>query len=157
MIRRSLGHRDRNQAKAHALSQAATLEKGDDALRAGTATLGHVFDLYLRLRTPRKSPRTQKSDAARIALWKRILGTSRDPHDIRISEWESFIDARRSGAINARGEPVKVENRGRVGDRTIQVDLECLTSVFNWARNWKTERGAYLMRENPIRGFEVPK
>ena len=116
-----------------------------------------MLDLYLRLRTPRKSVRAQKSDNARLTLWKRVLGTARDPHDIRLSEWEAFIDARRSGAIDARGRPVRPMDRRPVGDRTIHVDLEMLSSVFNWAKNWKTDRGTYLMRENPIRGYEVPR
>ena len=111
----------------------------------------------MRLRTPRKSVRAQKSDNARLTLWKRVLGTARDPHDIRLSEWEAFIDARRSGAIDARGRPVRPMDRRPVGDRTIHVDLEMLSSVFNWAKNWKTDRGTYLMRENPIRGYEVPR
>jgi integrase len=157
MIRKSLEHRDKARAKSHALAQSSKLEVGDDAIRAGHATLGQVFDLYLEHRTPKKSLRAQKSDSARVTLWKRILGTSRDPHDIRLGEWEAFIEARRSGAIDARGNPVVAKDRRPVGDRTVHVDLEMLFSVFNWAKNWRPERGPYLMRENPVRGFDVPK
>ena len=37
------------------------------------------------------------------------------------------------------------------------MDLQFLNAVFNWASDWKTDRGPYLMKENPVRGFPVPK
>jgi hypothetical protein len=29
--------------------------------------------------------------------------------------------------------------------------------VFRWAARWQTAQGSYLMRENPLRGFETPR
>ena len=40
--------------------------------------------------------------------------------------------------------------------RAVEADCNWLGWVFNWAAKWRTEQG-YLMRENPVRGYDVPK
>ena len=138
--------------------------------------LGSLFDLYLRYRTPRKSARERRADARRVQMWTRFLGREKDPAEITLREWESFQDARCSGAIDARGRTVtaagpctscavrpsvdgrggeRVDRRRRVGWRTVEADLKWLKWVLNWATRWRTEDG-YLLSENPVRGFEIP-
>jgi len=157
-VRRSLGHRDKEAAKAYALEQAGKLKRGRDDLRAGQVTIAMVFSQYLRFRTPRKrSSGEQKSDRRRAELWTRILGSDRDPHRISLAEWETFIDRRLSGAINARGLPVAEVDRRPVGPRTVETNCLWLKWVFSWAARWQTAQGSYLMRENPLRGFETPR
>ncbi|MCG8469354.1 MAG: site-specific integrase [Gemmatimonadetes bacterium] len=117
-----------------------------------------LFELYRRYRTPRKSVRERRADERRIDLWTRFLGERKDPMEISLREWESFLDARLSGAIDARGRPVPDDNRVRrpVGHRTVEADLKWLKWVFNWAAKWRTETG-YLLAHSPVRGYEIPR
>jgi integrase len=90
-------------------------------------------------------------------MWKAVLGTEIDPHKVSLADWERFIDVRTSGAINPRGRAVAQDKRRPVRDRTVEADCSWLRWVFNWAVKWRTPSGHYLMRENPVRGFEAPK
>ena len=155
-VRRSLGHRDREAAKTYALEQATKLSKGDADLRQGKVTLAQVFALYKRHRTPRKSLKEQEADARRTELWTRVLGSEKDPHQVFLSEWERLIDSRTSGEIDARGKAVPRTKRATIRTRSVEADLKWLRWVFNWAAKWRTAQGQYLMRENPVRGYEIP-
>ncbi len=155
--RKSLKHSDRERAKAWALEQAAKLARGDEAIRSGKVTLDVVFASYLKNRTPRKTKGEQSQDARRIQMWKGVLGAEIDPHHVSLGDWERFIDLRSSGAIDARGARVSEDKRRPVRDRTVEADCNWLRWVFNWATKWRTPAGHYLMRENPVRGFEAPR
>jgi integrase len=119
-------------------------------------TLATVLGAYLRFRSPRKSEREGRADARRAEMWARVLGPDLDPHVVSMAEWEAFIDSRSAGAIDARGRPVCSAGRRPVGPRAVEADCRWLRWVFNWATRWRTESGTYLMRENPVRGYESP-
>ena len=153
---RSLKHNDRAKAKTYALEQAAKLEKGSAEIMQGVVKLGPVIDLYLLNRSPRKGQREQKADRRRGDMWKRFLGTDTDPHTISLASWERFIDLRQLGAIDSRAKPIQTEKRRIVRTRSVNQDLQWLGWVLNWASKWRTPQGNYLMRENPVRGYEVP-
>jgi integrase len=155
-VRRSLKHRDQERAKTYALEQAAKLRQGRNELAEGKITLAQVFAMYETHRTPRKSESEQEADKRRAKLWSRCLGAQKDPHLITRGEWERFVDLRSNGAISGLGTPVPEDKRRRVRDRTVQHDCLWLRWVLNWATTWQTPEGRYLMRENPVRGFEVP-
>jgi len=114
-----------------------------------------VFALYVQHRSPRKKSASQKSDERKVEMWTRVLRGLKDPHTISLGEWERFIAARKCGEIDARGNEVESEKRRPVRDRAVEADCKWLHWVFNWASKWRTG-GTYLMRENPIRGFEGP-
>ena len=38
----------------------------------------------------------------------------------------------------------------------VNQDLQWPGWVLNWASKWRTAQGHYLMRENPVRGYNVP-
>jgi len=154
--RRSLGHRDRERAKTYALKQAAKLQQGTSAILDEKNKLATVFVAYQAHRTPRKTLRERRTDARRIEMWTRVLGGTKDPEKVSLGEWERFIDDRSSGKIDPRGHRVPEANRGRVGTRVVEADLKWLKWVFNWASKWRTTKGRYLMRENPVRGFDIP-
>jgi integrase len=120
-------------------------------------TLAEVLALYLSHRTPRKSERERRTDVRRARMWRRALGDGADPERISLGQWEHFIDARASGAIDARGASVALAARLPVGPRTVEADCQWLRWAFNWATRWRAEGGALLMRENPLRGFEPPR
>ena len=152
----SLKHRDQERAKTYALEQAAKLRQGRHELAEGKVTLAQVFAAYETNRTPRKSETEQEADKRRVKLWSRFLGPHKDPHVITRSEWERFVDLRSSGAISGVGLPVPEKKRRHVRNRTVQHDCLWLRWVLNWATTWQNQDGRYLMRENPVRGFEVP-
>ena len=158
-VRRSLKHRDQERAKTYALEQAAKLRRGLNELAEGKVTLSKVLGLYLAFRTPRKSETERDADDRRAKLWIRVLGPNKDPRLISLAEWERFIDQRSSGSIDGLGMPVEEEDKKKrklVRPRTVQHDCQWLRWALNWATNWRVEGGRYLLRENPVRGFEAP-
>jgi integrase len=150
----SLKHRDQERATTYALEQAAKLRDGSADITAGKVTLAHVLALYQQKRTPSKSLSEQQGDERRAEMWARILGGSTDPLDITLEQWETFIAARRTGAIDAYGNPVAADGRKPVRARSVQEDCLWLRWVFNWATNWKRD-GRFLLTVNPVKGFEV--
>ena len=148
----SLGHRDRERAKAFALEQAAKLQQGRSDLTLGKITLARLVSEYWKHRSGRKSTGEQKADRRRGELWIRVLGAEKDPHKISLQEWEAFVDARQSGAIDARGEPVPADKSRPVRTRSVEEDLKWLRWVLSWGSKWQTKEGQYLMRESPVRG-----
>jgi integrase len=152
----SLGHRDKKAAEAYANREAAKLLEGISELRQAKVTLARVFAAYKRYRTPQKSPGEQKQDERRIAMWTAVLGGTKDPHKITLYEWEQAIARRRSGEIDGHGREVATGKRIPVRARTVEVDFLWLRWVLNWATKWQNADGGYLMRESPVRGFDVP-
>jgi len=152
----SLGHCDRDRARRYAVEQAAALQCGADEITASRTRLDKVVALYLRHRTPRKSGTGQTADRRRAELWIRVLGADRNPESITQREWEAFISDRQSGRINARGQRVNTAHVKPVRTRVIEADLKWLLYLLGWATRWK-EGGHYVLRENPVRGFEIPR
>ena len=152
----SLGHRDQTRAERYAVEQAARLQSGQSEITSGRITLARMFALYRQHRTPRKTQGEQLDDARRIDLWTRVLGARKDPHKIMLAEWEAFIDARRSGSIDSRGLPVAEGKRRPVGARRVEADLKWLRWVLNWGTKWRDHDGRYLLRENAVRGYDIP-
>lgn len=152
----SLGHRDKARAKAYAHEQAAKLERGEADLANGRTTLEELFALYRTERTPRKTVKEQSTDERRFQMWTVWLGKDKNPVKISLSEWERFIEARRSGAIDSHGRTVPAERRRRVRERTVEAECLWLRWVLNWATRWMDGNGRYLLTENPVRGFEAP-
>ena len=74
-----------------------------------------------------------------------------------MAQWQCFVDARMCGAIDARGNVVPNEKHAPVRARSAEADCTCLRLVFNWTVKWRAENGRYLMRENPVRGYEMPR
>jgi integrase len=154
----SLGHRNKREAIRFAKEQYEALVTGSQDIASGRFTLAQIFMLYEQNRTEGKVASEQQADRRRVELWSRWLGGGCDPHKITMQEWEGFIKARRSGAIDPRGKPVPVKKNQRpVRARTVEADCVFLHLVFNWAAKWRLKSGSYLMRENPVRGFAIPR
>lgn len=152
----SLKHTDRERAKTYALEQAAKLRQGRNDLVNGKVTLGQLFARYQAHRSPRKTIGDQAEDRRRAEMFARVLGAGKDPHFISLGEWEAFIDARGSGAIGPVGGLVSIASRKAVRTRTIQADCKWLRHVLTWGTKWRDQHGRYLLRENPVRGFDIP-
>ncbi len=152
----SLGHRDKERAESYALAQAAKLREGAAEINAGRITLGRLLAQYRTHRTPRKTIGEQGEDDRRMEMWTRVLGAQKNPHCITLGEWERFIDLRSSGAVDARGQPVPEDGRRPVRTRTVEADCKWLRWLLNWGTNWRDREGRYLLRENAVRGYEIP-
>ena len=153
--RLSLGHRDKQRARRYAIEEAAKLQRGESDISVGKLRLSQLFALYEEHRTPKKSLAHQAEDRRRSELFLRFLGNI-DAHAITLYQWDSFVEARRSGAIDARGNPVSEHVRRARRARAVEFDLRWLKAVMNWANRWRLDTGRYLMRENPVRGYELP-
>ncbi len=146
--RRSLRHHDRDRAIEQAEETAERLRDGATAL-SGPATVGSVLTLYLTHRTPQKTSReTRAEDHRRAELWRRYLGSQKRILQLGRAEWDTFIQDRASGAIDAHGRSVKGE-RQAVSPRTVDADLVFINAVFNWATQWNTTDGRKLLERNP--------
>ncbi len=44
-----------------------------------------------------------------------------------------------------------------MGTRVVEIDFVWLKAVLNWAVSWEEQPGHRLLRENPVRGFQVPR
>ena len=102
---RSLKHRDKKRAEQWAREQVAKLMAGDEALRDPTPTAEKIFGAYLAHKTPEKSPSEQQADHRRARMWVRFLGRGFDLSKLTLQKWNLFIKARKSGAIDAEGQP----------------------------------------------------
>jgi len=133
------------------------LHRSEAADVSRTARLGLVLDLYRRYETPKKVETEQKADERRHGLWTRVLGADKDLNRITQREWDRFIDLRSTGAIDARGRFIAEGSRRSVRKGTVKADLVFLRTIIHWAIRWQDRTGRYLMREDPTRGFAVPK
>ncbi len=154
---KSLGHRSRDRAKAWARERQAKLALGLETAATPTPTVQRVVCLYLEHHSPMRTLATQAEDQRRAKMWERALGPQKDLHRLTRGEWELFERDRRLGAINPRGQPVPEAKRRPVRPRTVGADQEWLRSVIRWAITWQDVEGRYVMRENPMRGYEIAK
>ncbi len=138
------------------MEQSAKLRQGRADLLEGKVTLSRVLALYLEHRSPRKTVGEQAADRRKAEMWSRVLGPDKDPHFITLGEWEQFIAARVAGAIDSRGLSVPAGKRRVIRARAVEENCKWLRWALNWAVRWRDTDGRYLMRENPLRGFEMP-
>lgn len=151
----SLRHRNRDEAVRWAKWQQATVDGGSGVPCLQLPTLSRVLALYLQAKTPTKGASEQKADDRRSKMWIRVLGASKDLSKLNRAEWQRFINARRSGAMDCHGQPVPLDERKPVRDACIDGDLTFLNSVMNWSSR-EPEGDRYIMSTNPARGFPVP-
>ena len=154
---RSLSHRSRERAKVWARERQAKLALGQEIAATPTPTVRRVFGLYLEYHSPMRTPATQAEDQRRAEMWGCALGPQKDLNKLTRGEWERFARDRWSGAIDPRGRPVPELKRRPVRARTVGADQEWLRSVIRWAVTWQDVEGRYVMRENPMRGYEIAK
>jgi integrase len=149
-VRKALRHSDRERAEVWALEEAQRLKEGRAELAAGVVTLGRLLALYLEQHTPTKCRSEQLCDARRVALFKAVFGARRDPLTLdEPGPWEAYLAARRSGAIDARGEPVAADNRRPLSrDRVLERECSWLVWVLAWATRRK-DAGRFLLARAP--------
>ena len=149
--RASMGHRDRDVAKAKADDLAARLRH---AVVAGPPdpTLGSLTTEYLQEVTPTKGDSKQAHDRRAGKMFMQCFGT-RKAATLNRRDWDSFIAWRQRGGDRRSG-----ATQGRpVGPRVIVYDLKFLHSVLNWATTVRTPTGHFLLERNPLKGSPWPR
>lgn len=156
--RKSLGRISREEAKKRARTEVTKLSQGMESTVAKRATAQRVFALYREHRTPDKeSESSRREDDRQADLWTRFLGGSFDLTQLSRREWDTFVRKRRSGAIGPRGEPVPdMDQRRKVGNRSVQKDLVFLRAVIHWALGFRDD-GYRLLTTDPTIGFKMPR
>ncbi len=161
--RTSLGHRDREQAKATADEIAAAFRKEHTAeakALPADPSVHELIDAYLSSETPFKSPSKQRHDQRTAALFRDFFPATKPASTLNLGDWNGFIRARRDhrvgpaltlermARLRARGESVPP-----VGDRQIEYDLRFLWAVLNWATKSGDAHGRVFLSHNPLRRF----
>src|SRR5207248_2770163 len=100
---KSLKHADRDKAKEWAREESARWQLAKNRTIEPVPTLRRVLDLYLQHRTPAKVESEQDADRRRGKMWVKRLGALKNLNELRLQEWESFIESRRSGEIDLLG------------------------------------------------------
>jgi hypothetical protein len=142
--RESLGHRDKRLAMKEARRVSAALEQGQGA--HGSPTLGYLIDLYNYHELPAKKSATAKWLRQYLQLWGTFAGRHTPAKDLGAREWEAFKRQRRSGAINGHGVAVDAEKRRPISRGTVNLGLDTLTILCNWATRWRVEGRPLLER-----------
>lgn len=143
----ALGNRDKRAAMKEARRISAALEAGHWA--AGSPTFGFIVDLYTHHELGNKKPATQKWIRQQLAIWTGFLGRNIPAKEIGPREWESFKRQRLSGAIGPGGEPVEATKRRPVTPGTVNLGLDALAILMNWAVRWRVE-GRPLLERSPV-------
>lgn len=148
--RMSLGHRDREQAKAQADELASKLARNPKPKPASGATLRKLFDRHEERTGPTLSDERQRYDDQMGDLFCRFWGHDRDPSTLNREDWNAFIDARQTGVIDARGRKVPEGERRPVSPNTVKKNLKALRALMNWSV------GTDLLEANPIGQYPFP-
>lgn len=152
--RRSLGHRDREQAKRTADKVAASFRAAEVASPTSESlTIRRLFDIYLREVTPAKAASTQKHDQRTLQMFARFFGPERRVNTLSRIDHDRFIRERRAGRIR----PGEGRNAKGVGDRVIEQNLRLLYAVFRWGRSAGDGRGGTLVPRSPFDGCRPPR
>src|SRR5690242_9820028 len=147
----------RARATTWAQEQADLLKAGKGNASDPVPTVARVFALYLNRESHRHSRSVRYQDQRAAKMFTRFLKADRDLSKITLDEWTRFIDARRTGAIDAHGVPVPApvtpkDPKRKPVAQAVSTDLEWLRYVVRWACAWKDpETGQYLMPEDPTR------
>lgn len=149
--RRSLGHQDREEAKAKADRLAARFAEMDPDDPEHRLTVGGLFDIYVSEKAEEVSVSRRKVYARVSEAMRRFFGEDREVAGLNRQDWDAYKRERRSGAIDCRGHPTPEEDRQPVGGRVVEEDLQVLRAACNWAI------GADLLETNPTAGYPLPE
>lgn len=154
-VRVSLRHTDRAAAKEWAADQSAKLRTGQAATLAAPAaraTLARLFADYQAAKPAGRKPEPMR----RMAMWARVLGAHKDPHNITLEEMLRFRDARIDGRIDAHGRTVPASaTRKRVRPRAVEADAAWLVTVLRWGtKSRDPNTGQYRLQRHPLRDAE---
>lgn len=147
---RSLGHTNRDEAKAAAEALAATMRHhGPPAPEPGPLLLGTLFETF-------------EAAMKAVGRYRDVYGRCRKrftafygPHATVAAldehELERYVHARREGTVVVNGKPLPA-----VRARAIEEELTVLRTVLRWATRKRTETGARLLPDMPVLVWNIP-
>ena len=151
--RRSLRHRDKEQAVRQGYELLNALLANEKALDEHSLTIGMLVDWYLESAAHlSKKARTQRDEGRILRRVVEFLGRTRNVDTLSESDVKRYTTARRLGEA---AQP-DAEKARPVGDRTIGADLEMLLRALRWAARERRTSGERLLKENPLVGVRLP-
>jgi len=151
--RKSLGHRDKEEAVRQGYELLTAPLANENALDEQSLTLGLLADLYLE--SPAhlsKKARTQHDEGRTLRRVVEWFSKTRRVETLSESDVKRYTMARRQGTVV----PPSAERGRPVGDRTIGADLEMLLRALRWAVRERKTNGGRLLKENPLVGVRLP-
>lgn len=147
---RSLGHANRDEAKAAAETMAATMRQhGPPAPAGGPLTLGTLFDNF---EAAMKAVGRYRDVYGRCRKrFTAFFGASAAVRSLDEHELERYVHARRHGTLVIGGKALPA-----VRARAIEEELTVLRTVLRWATRKRTETGARLLAEMPVLVWDIP-
>lgn len=123
--------------------------------RGGALTLGEVFDLYRRVRLPRKSAGTQSQMDISMRHFETLWGRDLPVRDIDQEKVDAFADARRRGGYRLRGAAAHTPSSPSAASTTIRYAVKRLNTILRWIRG-RRHNGMRILPDNPMEGIELP-
>jgi integrase len=122
-------------------------------LEAAPLTLEGLWNRYQQEAPSyrKNAEKTQKEKQRTAAYLLAGFGRKKVVADLCVHDTECFIEKRERGLALDDGKQLKPAGR-----RTVENDLQLLRTLLNWATTVKVG-GQWLLRENPLRGFAIPK
>ena len=156
-IQKSTGLKDRKQAEQYARDVVRIIAERQREGRVSNPTLGQVFAVYFRERAPLLRPDWKQAAETRRDLFEATWGAGQNVEDIGQTHVDRYATVRRSGQLIPTGRAPTENRKARgVRDGTLDADFRWLSSVFNWARKYKTN-GRRLLTANPLHDVTWPK
>ena len=123
--------------------------------RGGSLSLGEVFDLYRRVRLPRKAPGTQAQMDISMRHFETLWGREFLVRDIDQEKVDAFGDARKRGGYALIGAAPHTPLSPPATSTTIRYTLKRLNTILRWIRG-RRHNGARILPDNPMEGLELP-
>ena len=151
-VMRSLGHRDRELAKAKALEISAELAKGfldrESDFRRRPLLIGELLDAYEAGGLHGRSERYRQDQPRKIRKVAEFFGRDREVLSLSESDVHSYSEARLTGKTGTG----KAVRRG-----TVWGELTALKIAISWAVRHRVNGNRKLLLENPLAGISIPQ
>lgn len=150
-VMRSLGHRNRERAKAKAMEISADLANGSNNegdFPRRPLKLGKLADLYELNGLHGRTETYRKEQARKVHFVAKVFGRDREVLSLSESDVRRFAEQRLSGKIG-HGKPV------RLG--TVWSELTALKIACSWGVRHRVNGNRKLLSENPLYGISIPQ
>ena len=151
-VMRSLGHRDRELAKAKAMQISAELAKGflegESDFRHHPLLLGELIEAYEANGLHGRSESYRKEQPRKMRQVANFFGHDREVLSLSESDVHRYSEARLTG---------KTSNGKAVRLGTVWSELTAIKIACAWATRHRVNGNRKLLRENPLVGISIPQ
>ena len=142
----ALGTTDRVDARRLAEAKAASLNTPESK----HISLGQLFDAFLA-NVARRGYTNLRQRRRTFDMMSRFWGRDRGVRTLSMHDVSAFTQARYAGTLRPPN------GKGGVGPRAVEEELQALRAALRWATITGDGSGGYLLDQNPIRGFALPR